>query len=60
MQQRDVVVVFAAAIALGESLRVWLPGDREAAPIGTAAAVAFVLTTNIGPDARRVRGRRRP
>ncbi|GAA4346103.1 HD-GYP domain-containing protein [Angustibacter luteus] len=46
----DVVVVFAAAIALGEALRVWLPGDREAAPIGTAAAVAFVLTTNVGPS----------
>lgn len=43
------VLAFAAAIALGESLRVWLPGQREAAPIGTAAAVALALVSRIGP-----------
>ena len=45
-----VVLAFGAAIALGESLRVWLPGEREAAPIGTAAAVAFALVTRVGAD----------
>ncbi len=38
-----VVATFFVAIALGECLRVWLPGDRDAAPIGTAAALAFAL-----------------
>ena len=38
-----VIGAFFAAVALGEFLRVWLPGDREAAPIGTAAAFAFAL-----------------
>jgi hypothetical protein len=50
VQNLEVVLVFAAAITLGESLRIWLPGEREAAPVGTAAAVAFVLTTKIGTD----------
>ena len=36
---------FFVAIAIGECLRVWLPGDRDAAPIGTAAAFAFALLT---------------
>ena len=36
---------FFVAIAVGECLRVWLPGDRDAAPIGTAAAFAFALLT---------------
>ncbi|MGL5856908.1 MAG: HD-GYP domain-containing protein [Angustibacter sp.] len=40
----SVLVSFALAIAVGEALRVWLPGGREAAPVGTAAAVAFALT----------------
>lgn len=37
------VVAFFVAVAVGEFLRVWLPGHREAAPIGTAAAFAFAL-----------------
>ncbi|GAB3598681.1 metal-dependent phosphohydrolase [Angustibacter peucedani] len=51
-----VVLAFGAAIALGESLRVWLPGEREAAPIGTAAAVAFALVGRIGPSSGPVVG----
>ncbi len=51
LDDAPVVLAFAAAIALGESLRVWLPGEREAAPIGTAAAVAFALVGRIGPGA---------
>ncbi len=43
-----VILAFGAAIALGESLRVWLPGGREAAPIGTAAAVALALVGRVG------------
>lgn len=39
---------FFVAIAVGEFLRVWLPGDREAAPIGTAAAFAFALLPTDG------------
>jgi hypothetical protein len=38
-----VCLAYGAAITVGEALRVWLPGGREAAPIGTAAAVAFAL-----------------
>jgi hypothetical protein len=50
-----VMLAFGIAIALGESLRVWLPGQREAAPIGTAAAVAFALVGRVGPaDADRL------
>ena len=38
-----IFAAFFVAIAVGECLRVWLPGDRNAAPIGTAAAFAFAL-----------------
>ena len=38
-----IFAAFFVAIAIGECLRVWLPGDRNAAPIGTAAAFAFAL-----------------
>ena len=40
---------FAALIALGELLRLNLPGDREAAPIGTACALAYALLIRVGP-----------
>ncbi|HEY0717172.1 MAG TPA: HD domain-containing phosphohydrolase [Streptosporangiaceae bacterium] len=46
-------VVFAALIALGELLRLNLPGDREAAPIGTACALAYALLIRVGPVAAR-------
>ncbi len=44
----DVCLAYGAAITVGEALRVWLPGGREAAPIGTAAAVAFALVEPTG------------
>jgi len=42
-------IAFAALIALGELLRLTLPGDREAAPIGTAGALAYALLIRVGP-----------
>lgn len=41
-------VAFAALIALGELLRLNLPADREAAPIGTACALAYALLIRVG------------
>ncbi|GAA1157076.1 hypothetical protein F4556_002577 [Kitasatospora gansuensis] len=41
-----VAAAFAAVIAVGERVRVTLPGDREQAPIGTAVALAYAL---LGP-----------
>lgn len=41
-------IAFAALIALGELLRLNLPGDREAAPIGTAGALAYALLIRVG------------
>jgi hypothetical protein len=42
-------IAFAALIALGELLRLSLPGDREAAPIGTACALAYAVAIRVGP-----------
>src|SRR6201996_1359419 len=42
-------IAFAALLALGELLRLNLPGDREAAPIGTASALAYALLIRVGP-----------
>jgi hypothetical protein len=41
-------IAFAALIALGELLRLTLPGDREAAPIGTGGALAYALLIRVG------------
>jgi hypothetical protein len=41
-------VAFGALIAFGELLRLNLPGDREAAPIATAGALAYALLIRIG------------
>jgi HD domain len=41
-------LAFGALIAFGELLRLNLPGDREAAPIATAGAVAYALLLRIG------------
>ena len=46
-------IAFAALIALGELLRLTLPGDREAAPIGTASALAYALLIRVGPESAR-------
>jgi len=42
-------LVFTALVAVGELLRLNLPGDREAAPIGTACALANALLIRVGP-----------
>ncbi|MBD0689450.1 hypothetical protein BG452_27065 [Streptomyces sp. CBMA123] len=41
-----VALAFSALIALGECVRITLPGDREQAPIGAAGALAYAL---LGP-----------
>src|SRR3954447_301409 len=46
------VLAFGAAIAVGECFRVWLTGDRDAAPMGTAAAFAFALVGEVGASGR--------
>jgi hypothetical protein len=47
---RDVrtAVAFGALIAFGELLRLNLPGDREAAPIASAGALAYALLMRVG------------
>jgi len=47
VQPRD-ALAFGALIALGELLRLSLPGDREAAPIGSAGALGYALTIQVG------------
>jgi hypothetical protein len=46
-QARD-AVAFGTLIAFGELLRLSLPGDREAAPIGSAGALGYALVLQIG------------
>ncbi len=46
-QPRD-AVAFGALIAFGELLRLSLPGDREAAPIGSAGGLGYALVLQIG------------
>jgi hypothetical protein len=41
-------LAFGALIAFGELLRLNLPGDREAAPIATAGAMAYAVLLRIG------------
>jgi hypothetical protein len=41
-------LAFGALIAFGELLRLNLPGDREAAPIATAGAMAYALLLRVG------------
>ncbi len=40
-------LAFAAFIALGELVRITLPGGRDAAPIATAGALAYTLLTRL-------------
>ncbi|MFB7474947.1 HD-GYP domain-containing protein [Kitasatospora sp. NPDC056184] len=44
--QPGVALAFTALIAVGECVRITLPGDREQAPIGAAGALAYAL---LGP-----------
>ena len=41
-------IAFGAVIAVGELLRLAQPGGREAAPIATAAALAYALLLRVG------------
>ncbi|MDX6419510.1 MAG: hypothetical protein QOG28_4130, partial [Trebonia sp.] len=50
VQDVHAAVAFGALIAFGELLRLNLPGDREAAPIATAGAMAYALVLRIGDD----------
>jgi HD domain len=43
LDQRGIAVAFGVFIALGEVVRISLPGDGEAAPIAAAAALAYAL-----------------
>ena len=46
-------IAFGALIALGELLRLNLPGDRDAAPIATAGALGYALLLRIGDSQAR-------
>ncbi|MFC5662486.1 HD-GYP domain-containing protein [Kitasatospora misakiensis] len=46
LSEAGVALAFTALIALGECVRITLPGDREQAPIGAAGALAYAL---LGP-----------
>ncbi|MER6399068.1 MULTISPECIES: HD domain-containing protein [unclassified Kitasatospora] len=46
MAEPGVALAFTVLIALGECVRITLPGDREQAPIGAAGALAYAL---LGP-----------
>jgi hypothetical protein len=48
VRDMSAAVAFGALIAFGELLRLNLPGDREAAPIATAGALAYALLIRIG------------
>ena len=45
-----VAAAFAAFIALGEFVRITLPGGRDSAPIATAGALAYALLTRFRDD----------
>ena len=42
-------VAFGTLVALGELLRITLPGNRESAPIAAAGALGYALLLGIGP-----------
>ena len=48
VMQAPNALAFGALIALGELLRLTLPGDRESAPIGSAGALAYALLLGVG------------
>ncbi len=49
-EQVRVALAFGLFITVGELFRVTLPGGREAAPIGVAAALAYALLGRFGRD----------
>lgn len=48
LPRASVLVLFFVLIATGEFLRVTLPGDRDAAPVGAAMALAMALLPEYG------------
>ena len=46
--QPRTALAFGALIALGELLRLSLPGEREGAPIGSAGALGYALLLRTG------------
>ncbi|MGH8889794.1 MAG: HD-GYP domain-containing protein [Acidothermaceae bacterium] len=44
----DVALSFALLIAIGDLMRVRLPGNRPAAPIALAAAIGYAMLFNVG------------
>jgi peptidoglycan/LPS O-acetylase OafA/YrhL len=53
VQDVHAALAFGALVAFGELVRLNLPGDREAAPIATAGAMAYALVLRIGNDPAR-------
>jgi hypothetical protein len=51
LRDSKVAIAFGIVIALGELLRLSLPGDRESAPIATAGALAYALLIRVGSHA---------
>jgi HD domain len=43
-------VVFGALVAIGELVRMVMPGNREVAPIGTAAGLGYALLVSVGQE----------
>jgi hypothetical protein len=43
-------VVFGALVAIGELVRMVMPGNREVAPIGTAAGLGYALLISVGQE----------
>ena len=48
LRDARIAAAFGVLIALGEVLRLNLPGDRETAPIGMAGALAYALLIRVG------------
>jgi len=46
--QLGIAFAFGGLIAIGEMVRISLPGDREAAPLGAAGALAYALLGPVG------------
>ncbi|MEU8304319.1 hypothetical protein AB0C84_12235 [Actinomadura sp. NPDC048955] len=48
--QPKVALAFGGLIALGELLRIVMPGNHQVAPIATASAMGYALLVGIGPQ----------
>ena len=48
--QPGIALAFAAVITIGELIRITLPGEREAAPLGAAGALAYALLPAVGVE----------